>query len=272
MCSFASSGSHSTPGSLQPTPPSTRPFAFSPRFRSGASSRLTGGIFGGAAQYWLWGLAIVLDIVAAAIGGQLEGWNLHPEHFGERHGLFVIIALGETLIVAAGGMRGALWTDDLVSVGVLVVGIACAFWWSYFTRAKPTLDRALESSCDADRASMARDVYSFLHFPMLCGVIAFAVTAEEAIAHPGEPLTVSGRIALALVLILFVGGMAFAVLRATGRLPLPRLLISAGAAVAIVAMTGFVAPVSLAIAFLGVVCVAIWEHRQQHQPSSTMAS
>lgn len=233
---------------------------------------LTGGIFGGPAQYWLWGLAIILDIVAAAIGGQLEGWNLHPEHFGERHGLFVIIALGETLIVAAGGMRGALWTDDLVSVGVLVVGIACAFWWSYFTRAKPTLDRALESSCDADRASMARDVYSLLHFPMLCGVIAFAVTAEEAIAHPGEPLTVSGRIALALALILFVGGMAFAVLRATGRLPLPRLLISAGAAVAIVAMTGFVAPVSLAIAFLSVVCVAIWEHRQQHQSSSTMAS
>ncbi len=233
---------------------------------------VTGGIFGGTAQYWLWGLAIVLDIVAAAIGGQLEGWNLHPEHFGERHGLFVIIALGETLIVAAGGMTGALWTDDLVSVGVLVVGIACAFWWSYFTRAKPTLDCALESSRDADRASMARDVYSLLHFPMLCGVIAFAVTAEEAIAHPGEPLTVSGRIALALALILFVGGMAFAVLRATGQLPLPRLLISAGAAVAIVAMTGFVAPVSLGIAFLGVVCVAIWEHKQQHQSSSTMAS
>ncbi|MGH9463668.1 MAG: low temperature requirement protein A, partial [Vicinamibacteria bacterium] len=62
------------------------------------------------------GFAILLDVIAAAVGGRLEGWNLHPEHFVERHGLFVIIALGETLIVAAGGVTGASWTGELVAI------------------------------------------------------------------------------------------------------------------------------------------------------------
>jgi low temperature requirement protein LtrA len=84
---------------------------------------LIGGLIGGTAQYWFWGLAILLDVVAAAVGGQAEGWNLHPDHFGERHCLFVIIALGETLIVAAGGVTDAVWTADLVAVAILAVAI-----------------------------------------------------------------------------------------------------------------------------------------------------
>ena len=77
----------------------------------GLAAVLLGGLIGGAMQYWLWAAAIVLDLIAGAIGGRLEGWNLHPEHFAERHGLFVIIALGETLIVAAARVSGASWTS-----------------------------------------------------------------------------------------------------------------------------------------------------------------
>jgi low temperature requirement protein LtrA len=68
---------------------------------------LAGAAAGGPRLYWMWGLAIVLDLFAAGVGGQLEGWNFHPEHFVERHGLIVIIALGETLIVAAARLAGA---------------------------------------------------------------------------------------------------------------------------------------------------------------------
>ncbi len=227
---------------------------------------LVGGLLGGTAQYWCWGLAILLDVLAAAIGGQMEGWNLHPEHFGERHGLFVIIALGETLIVAAGGMTQALWTDNLIGLAVLVVAITCALWWSYFTRAKPALDHALSSADGATRSRMARDVYSLVHFPMLCGVIAFAAAVEEAIAHPGVPLALAGRSALAATLILFVGGMALALWRATGRLPLSRVLLSVGTAIAIVTVAGYPAPVSLAIAFIGIVAVATREQNAESYP------
>jgi low temperature requirement protein LtrA len=222
---------------------------------------LIGGVLGGAAQYWFWGVAILLDVIAAAVGGRAEGWNLHPEHFGERHGLFVIIALGETLIVAAGAATDALWTRDLLAVAVLAVAITCGLWWSYFPRAKPVLDGALASRRGAEQAKMARDVFSLIHFPMMCGVIAYAASVETAVAHLGEPLSLVGRLALAVGLVLFVGGMAVAVWRATRRLLLLRLILTGLTALAIVAVIGVASTVTLAIALAGIVAIAALEGR-----------
>ncbi len=73
----------------------------------GLAAVLAGGFAGGSTTYWLWGIAILLDIVAALVGVEAGEFDLHPDHFAERHGLFVIIALGESLIVAAGGLSGA---------------------------------------------------------------------------------------------------------------------------------------------------------------------
>jgi len=222
---------------------------------------LIGGYLGGTAQYLFWGLAILLDVVAAAVGGQAEGWNLHPEHFGERHGLFVIIALGETLIVAAGTVTDAVWTGDLLALAVLAVAITCGLWWSYFPRAKPVLDQALESRRGADQAMMARDVFSLIHFPMMCGVIAYAASVEAAVAHPDEPLSLAARVALAAGLVLFVGGMAVAIWRATRRLLLPRVILAAVTAIAIVAVTGVASLLTLVIALAGIVAIAALEQR-----------
>ena len=225
----------------------------------GLAAVLIGSLMGGAAQYVLWGLAILLDVFAAAVGGQMKGWNLHPEHFGERHGLFVIIALGETLIVAAGGLTGADWTPNLFAVAFLAVAVTCGFWWTYFTRAKPTIDDALASSDDVHQTTMARDVGSLAHFPMLCGVIAYAVALEEAVAHPDEPLGLAGRIALSAAVVLFVGGMAVALRRATGRLPAARASLCVLTGVVVVGVSGVAPALSLAIAFSGVLAVAVSE-------------
>lgn len=233
----------------------------------GLAAVLVGGFVGGAAQVWFWGLAIILDVVAAAVGGRAEGWNLHPEHFGERHGLFVIIALGETLIVAAGGVTAAPWTGALIAVALLAVAITCGLWWSYFTRAKPELDHALELSHGAEQSTMARDVYSLIHFAMLCGVIAYAVAIGEAVAHSGEPLPLMGRIALAVGLALFVGGMAMAMWRATHRLLLPRLILTVATAIAVVAVAGVAPLITLAIAFAGIVAIAALEQRAGDSPA-----
>jgi low temperature requirement protein LtrA len=222
---------------------------------------LIGGLIGGTAQYWFWGLAILLDVVAAAVGGQAEGWNLHPDHFGERHGLFVIIALGETLIVAAGGVTDAVWTADLLAVAILAVAITCGLWWSYFPRAKPVLDQALASLRGAEQAKLARDVFSLIHFPMMCGVIAYAVFVEEAVAHPHEPLPLVGRLALAMGLTLFVGGTTAALWRATSRLFLHRLILTMVTAIAVVAVTGVASLITLAIAFVGMGIIAVLDHR-----------
>lgn len=227
----------------------------------GLGAVLAGGFAGGETLYWLWGLAILLDVIAAAVGGRAEGWNLHPDHFGERHGLFVIIALGETLIVAAGGISGTAWTRELVAVSVFAVAVTCALWWSYFPRAKPTLDRALEEQHGAGQSGLARDVFSLLHFPMVCGIIAFATAVEEAVAHPATPLPPAARLALALAVMLFVGGMAVAIRRATGDWWVPRMVLSVATAIVLLALADVAAWLTLAIALLGVAAVAMGEQR-----------
>lgn len=228
----------------------------------GFAAVLAGGYFGGGAQYWFWGLAIVLDTIAAMAGGQSEAWNIHPEHFSERHGLFVIIVLGETLIVAASGTSDKVWSVSLLALGGLAVAVTSALWWSYFPRAKPQLDHALASSHGADRSKMARDVFSLMHFPMLCGVIAYAASLELAVDHPTATLPIESRAALALGLTLFVGGMAAAIWRATGRLILSR--------AAIIVVTGFAivvaevgATITMGIALLGIITIAMLEQKSE---------
>jgi low temperature requirement protein LtrA len=115
---------------------------------------LAGGFLGGVWQLVLWAGAIVLDVVAVLIAGSFEGWNVHPEHFSERHALFVIIALGETLIAAAGRVTGTPWTGPLLVVAILAVAVTCALWWTYFPRAKPALDHALEASQGLKNANL----------------------------------------------------------------------------------------------------------------------
>ena len=229
----------------------------------GMAAVLAGGFTSGETQYWLWGLAILLDVIAAAVGGQVEGWNIHPEHFSERHGLFVIIALGETLIVAASGLSTATWTGDMIGVAVLTVAITCGLWWTYFPRSKPAMEHALRARSGAAQSTMARDVYSLLHFPMLCGIVAYAVAIEEAAAHPSEPLGFAGRLALALGLVLFVGGMAVAMLRAARRLLLPRVVVTAGAVCAIFLVTDVAPAVTLTIGLAGVTLIAVQEQRAE---------
>jgi low temperature requirement protein LtrA len=205
---------------------------------TGLIAVIIGAVSGGTAQYWWWALAIALDLVAAGVGGQLEGWNLHADHFVERHGLIVIIALGETLIVAAAGLSDAPLTPLAIVTGALAVAVTSGLWWSYFSHARHAFEHALTRRDGNARSSMARDVFSVMHFPMLCGVIAMAAGTEVALAHPEATLEVGVRVALGAGAVLFVGGTAAAIWRATGRMLAWRLVIAPAAAAAVVAAGG----------------------------------
>jgi len=225
---------------------------------------VVGAVLGGPAQLALWGIAILLDLTAALVAGDSDAWHLHAEHFAERHGLIVIIALGETLIVAAGGLVGVEMTRDVMPVAILTVLVSCGAWWTYFPIAKPRMEEASEAVTGAVRSRMMRDTYSVIHFPLLGGVIAYAVGLEEAIAHPTTPLPAEGRLCIALGLLLFLGCTGVAVWRTTGHLARFRM----GAAAAMAAGVYFVADVAplvtLAIAFAGVAAIAgVDEHRAQ---------
>ena len=189
---------------------------------AGLVAVIVGGLVGGTAQYWFWGLAIVLDVVAATIGGNNEGWNLHPRHFAERHGLFVIIALGETLIVAASGASEEPWAFDLILVSALSVGITSCLWWLYFFRIKDHLEHAIAHRTGANQSTMARDVFSLFHFPMICGLIIYAYAIEEAMLNPSAPLSVEGRVALATGIFLYSISLVIAYWRATGKVMLAK--------------------------------------------------
>jgi len=215
-------------------------------------------------QTWLWGLAIVLDVAAAVVAGNTQNWNIHADHFAERHGLIVIIALGESLIVAAAGLTGAEFTTDVIAVSSWGVLISCALWWAYFPVAKPELERALAAAPTVEQGSIARDTFSLAHFPMLCGVVAYAVALEEAIAHPG-PLSTSARLALALGLLLFVGGTALAMWRATCGRPVTRVVIILVTSATLFLLSGQPPFVSLALALIGVGLVALLDERRANR-------
>lgn len=233
----------------------------------GLAAVLAGGFAGGTTTYWLWGLAILLDFIASLIGGEIGDWDLHPEHFAERHGLFIIIALGEGLIVAAAGLSGADITMSLKVVGALAVAATCALWWSYFIGAKPRLDASLEEAKGLDRTSIARDAYSLLHFPMVLGIIAFATGVEAAVHDPGHPLAIGARLALAAGMLLFTGSMALALWRGTGRLPATRLLIGLVTALAITLWASAPPAALLALVFLGAIAIS-WSQRRDESVSA----
>jgi low temperature requirement protein LtrA len=112
---------------------------------------------------------------------------------------------------------------------------------------------------------MARDVFSLAHFPMLCGVVAYAVVLEEAIAHPGDALPASGRVALALGMFLFLGGTSFAMWRATCGRPVARTAIALVTAAALFLVTGVPAFTSLSIALVGVGVIAALDERRANR-------
>jgi low temperature requirement protein LtrA len=227
---------------------------------TGLIAVLLGAIQGGQALYWWWGAAIALDPLAAHIGGQLEGWNLHPEHFVERHGLIVIIALGETLIVAAAGLIGAPRTPTVIVTSVLAVAVTCGLWWSYFARARHTFERILTEQKDSLRSRAARVIFSVIHFPMLCGVLAIAAVVEQALAHPDQSLTLSSRIALGTGITLFVCGTAVALWRGTGKTSSPRWVLAPMAAIAII-LLGATPWIALLIGLGMLSLLGVVEHR-----------
>lgn len=161
------------------------------------------------ARLGLLSVAALLDVLAAVRAGSGE-WRLFPGHFAERHGLFVIIALGESLIVAGAAATDQVYSLDLLVVVVTAVAATCALWWSYFTAAHPAIEAAMVASEPREVGRFARDVFSFGHFPIIAGIIVFAAGVEEIVAHPADPVEWPAALAAVLGGALFITGTGLA--------------------------------------------------------------
>ncbi|MEZ5137601.1 MAG: low temperature requirement protein A [Acidimicrobiales bacterium] len=226
---------------------------------------LVGALVGPDARPWVWLAAIVADLLAAGVGAASDEWDLAAGHFSERHGLFVIIALGESLILAASAIAGEDRSGHLVATAGAAILVACLLWWTYFGWLKEALEEGFAASSTAERGPMARDAYSFLHFPLIGGIIAFAVAVEEVMVHPDEPASARVIAALAVGVGLFVGCSAASHRRITGTLLTARLAIAAPTLVAIVALGGLVPVWPLLAAAVGLLAIVVVEERT-HRP------
>jgi low temperature requirement protein LtrA len=149
----------------------------------------------GALQGGLWALAIVLEMGGPALFGA-EGWRIEPEHFAERHGLIVIIALGESIVAIGIGAEAGL-DAGAVTAAVLGVGISAALWWLYFDVVALVAARRLEhASPGRERNEVARDSFSFLHLPMVAGIVLLALGFKKTLEHVDDALKIEIAVAM----------------------------------------------------------------------------
>jgi low temperature requirement protein LtrA len=154
-----------------------------------------GAAIGGTAQIVIWALAIVIDLLGALIRGS-RGWHLAAGHFAERHGLIILIALGESIVAVGAGTLGVSLDAGVVTAALLGLAIACALWWAYFDVVAIAAERRLRRAEGSEALSIARDSYSYLHMPMVAGIIFYAVGVKKTIAHVGDPLHTVPAVAL----------------------------------------------------------------------------
>jgi low temperature requirement protein LtrA len=149
----------------------------------------------GALQGSLWALALLLDVGEPYMFGA-EGWKLKPRHFAERHGLIIIIALGESIVAIGVGAEVGL-DAGVVAAATLGVFVVAALWWLYFDVVALVAERRLVKAAKGrERNELARDSYSYLHFPMIAGIVLLAVGLKKTLGDVEEPLKLVPAVAM----------------------------------------------------------------------------
>ena len=176
-------------------------------------------------QTWLW-LAALLTDAAIVYATSRIGWRIHSAaHWSDRHGLIVILALGESVVSIGAGVARLPLSVPIVIGSALAVLLTVGMWWAYFERMAPAAERMLARHEGPRRASLARDAYTYLHFPLIAGIIIAALGMELAMEHVAEeePLGTFGGVALGVGIAVYLLSTFLFWWRVTGRRAWPRL-------------------------------------------------
>ena len=160
----------------------------------GATMILVAG-FADGARTWLWIAALVFTYFGAALSGS-TGWQVFPSHFAERYGLVLIIALGESFIAIGIGATGIGIGLGEVVAAILGLLVATSFWLAYFDFFAIRGERLLGDVEGPERVALARDLYGYLHFPLIVGIVLFAFAMKDIVGHVGDELDSVGAFAL----------------------------------------------------------------------------
>lgn len=238
---------------------------------------ITGAFFEGDARWLIWGLALFAEIGSPWWGFRTPGmgrsttrdWTVDPAHMAERCGLFIILSLGESIIILGATFSGLHW--DVVHFTAFMAGFAAAvaMWWIYFATAAERAEDAFAHHEDAGR--IARAAYTYAHIPIVAGIILSAVADELFLAHPGGHAAMGTLAAIMGGPALFLFGNACFSRMATGRWPSSHFVALAALGLAFVA--GFyLAPLASGLnAAIILALVAFWESTRVEKPAEKTA-
>lgn len=222
---------------------------------------IVGAVIGGEAQLWFWLVATVYDLAATRIGSQFgRGWRLPSvEHWAERHGLVVILALGESIVaIGVGVAREPI--DPAIMLGAAAsVVLSVLLWWSYFSRLATFGEHALERREGPSRAILASDAYTYAHFVIVAGIIVTALGIEDAMKYVSdpEPFGWFGAIALGAGIAMFAAGTVLFALLVGMRRPIMRAVeaVVLIAAIPVFAVVPPLAALVIAVTLTGAVAI-----------------
>jgi low temperature requirement protein LtrA len=228
---------------------------------------LYGAALEGEARFWVWLLALGLDVLAPAVSYWMPGlgreetgnWRVTGGHMAERCGLFVIICLGESLLISGATFAEMEWDGPGLTAFLANVLVSVGMWWVYFHIGHKRGAHHIEHSDDPGR--IARLSFTYAHIPIVAGVVLGAVGAERAIAHPDHAGEWGDVLTLFLGIALFLAGNGWFKRLSAEWFPLSH-LVGIGLC-ALAAAAALYVTLSLASMFAAVVLVvvAIWEDR-----------
>jgi len=228
---------------------------------------LAGAAVHGTARIVLWVVSVAIVLLAMIIAGQGE-WVVRSGHMAERHGLIVIIALGEVIVAVGLPVFDSLTEEDGIParsvLALLASGaFACLLWWGYFDRPGPALEHRAEGlATDVERGRYVRDVYTWAHAPIVAGIVLAAAALEEIALHPTDPIPSGFRTMLVGGMAMILGGVAAAVWRAFHAVARERVVGVAAIALA-VAATGDVDGVVVLLIVVAVMFVTLLVEHQR---------
>ncbi|WP_026412675.1 low temperature requirement protein A [Actinomadura oligospora] len=163
----------------------------------------------GAPVYVLWTLALVVPVVQPYIVPPGGRFDIRPGHIVERHGLLVMITIGESVVAIGVGAGHQKLTAGLIATVLLGLALAAAIWWTYFSRDDTHAEHALTAADPAERANMTMSGYFYAHIPLIVGIIVLAAGVKSTVAESWDPLPYAPSFALAGGTALFLLGDAW---------------------------------------------------------------
>jgi low temperature requirement protein LtrA len=215
---------------------------------------LVAGFTDGSVQITLWLGALALDYLGVLFG-RARGWRVSPHHFAERHALIVIIALGESIVALGVGATAEAITAGVIAAAILGIVVISALWWAYFDVVALVAERKLAEAQGAARAALARDSYSYLHLPMIAGIVLFALGLKKTLIGWDEPLKAVPAVGLCGGLALYFAAHVAFRLRNVRSLSRRRLVVAALLLALLPLSTEVDALVALAV--VAAVCVGL---------------